>query len=66
MLYNYLSKSISTDIDTKVTTNTACYDLPIPAIDPNNPPEYCYDGVCFLKAIIDKTHKHSEQCRSSL
>ena len=54
-----MSKSISADIHTKVTTNTACYDLPIPAIDPNNPPEYCYDGVCFLKAIINKTYTNT-------
>jgi hypothetical protein len=60
MLYNCLSKSITTDIHTKVTTNTARYDLPIPTgPNPDDPPEYRYDGVCFLKAIIDETYTNT-------
>jgi hypothetical protein len=60
MLYNCLSKSISTDVHTKVTTNTARYDLPIPTgPSPDDPPEYCYNGVCFLKAIIDETYTNT-------
>jgi hypothetical protein len=60
MLYHCLSKSISTDIHTKVTTNAARYNLPIPTgPDPNDPVEQRYDGVCFLKAIIDETYTNT-------
>jgi len=60
MLYHCLSKSISTDVHTKVTTNAARYDLPIPTgPDPNDPVENRYDGVCFLKAIIDETYTNT-------
>jgi hypothetical protein len=60
MLYNCLSKSIATDVHTKVTTNTARYDLPIPTgPNPDDPPEYHYDGVCFLKVIIDETYRNT-------
>jgi hypothetical protein len=65
MLYHCLRKSISTDIHTKVTTNVARYYLPVPTgPDPNDPVEHRYDGVCFLKAIIDETY--SQGCSMDL
>jgi len=60
MLYHCLSKSISTDVHTKVTMNAARYNLPIPiGPDPNVPVEHRYDSVCFLKAIIDETYTNT-------
>jgi cyanate lyase len=56
MLYDCLCKSISLDVHSIVTTNKASYHLSVPGVNPNDPLTLHYEGVCFLKAIIDEMY----------
>lgn len=59
MLYQCLRKSITSELQAKVSVDQTRYYLTIPGPTPQDPVTKCRDGICFLKAIIDETYTNT-------
>ncbi len=58
MLYNCIRTSISTAVRTKVNLDTERFVIEY-RLTPNDPIVRRYDGVCYVKAVIDDTYTNT-------